>query len=115
MKTPEEIKRGFEICLRAPFKSCDGCAYDEKNCPQCVESLVRDALAYIQQLEQDNAKKDERIRELEREKEAFMDDAKGLCGLCKHMYKTCSQHPCRNCMDGSNWEWRGVEDEKHET
>lgn len=112
-KTPEEIKRGMEHCAEI---GCKDCPYEE-DCKMFDGFSIpaEDAYFYIQQLEQDNAQKDERIRQLEREKEAFMDDAKGLCGLCKHMYKTCSQHPCRNCTDGSNWEWRGVEEEKRET
>ena len=65
MKTPEEIKRGMEC------GNCDGCPYarwDEKTgqfADHHCEFVETDALAYIQQLEQDNARKDERIRQLE--------------------------------------------------
>ena len=46
MKTPEEIKKGLEICIAD--KSCRDCPYNNGN---CYMQIVRDALAYIQQLE----------------------------------------------------------------
>ena len=45
MKTPEEIKKGLEICGGA---DCRGCPYDGTTCDN---ELNNDALAYIQQLE----------------------------------------------------------------
>lgn len=99
MKSPEEIKRGLEICVRAPFNTCDGCAYDANNCPHCVESLVYDALAYI--------------RQLEREKEFLLDRVRGLCGHCRYSDTPVSCEPCLFCLapERDRWEWRGVEDE----
>ena len=47
MKTPEEIKKGLEICIAD--KSCRDCPYTNGN---CYMQFVRDAFAYIQQLEQ---------------------------------------------------------------
>lgn len=47
MKTPDEIKKGLEICVED--KSCRDCPYNNGNCDMQLE---RDALAYIQQLEQ---------------------------------------------------------------
>lgn len=46
MKTPEEIKKGLEIC---GGYDCRGCPYDGTTCDN---ELYNDALAYIQQLEQ---------------------------------------------------------------
>ena len=46
MKTPEEIKKGLEICIAD--KSCRDCPYDNGHCDMQLE---RDAFAYIQQLE----------------------------------------------------------------
>lgn len=46
MKTPEEIKKGLEICIAD--ESCRDCPYENGNCDMQLE---RDALAYIQQLE----------------------------------------------------------------
>ena len=63
MKTPEKIKRGLEHC--ASYNPCIQCDYDARDWPRCVTRLHGDAIAYIQQLEQDNAQKDERITALE--------------------------------------------------
>ena len=50
MKMPEEIKKGLECCINV--KGCVGCPY-RINLDDCdSEQLERDALAYIQQLEQ---------------------------------------------------------------
>lgn len=46
MKTPEEIKKGLEICIAD--ESCRCCPYNNGNCDMQLE---RDAIAYIQQLE----------------------------------------------------------------
>lgn len=47
MKTPEEIKKGLAICTED--KSCRDCPYDNESCDMQLE---RDALTYIQRLEQ---------------------------------------------------------------
>ena len=62
MKTPEEIKKGLECCIKA----CD-C---DNNCPympeiNCTLAQRQDALAYIQQLEKINADFAERTARLE--------------------------------------------------
>lgn len=53
MKTPEEIKKGLEIC---GGYDCRGCPYDgttfDNELYKCDNELYNDALAYIQQLEQ---------------------------------------------------------------
>lgn len=46
MKTPEEIKKGLEICIAD--ESCRDCPYNNGNCDMQLE---RDAISYIQQLE----------------------------------------------------------------
>lgn len=52
MKTPEEIKKGLEIC---GGYDCRGCPYDgttfDNELYKCDNELYNDALAYIQQLE----------------------------------------------------------------
>ena len=55
MKTPEEIKKELERCTTyiCGFP-CEGCLYGidaEKVESDCVDALLKDALAYIQQLE----------------------------------------------------------------
>lgn len=32
------------------------------------------------------------------------------CSICKHTMSDLMKEPCSCCMDGSNWEWRGVVD-----
>lgn len=117
MKTPEEIKRGLEHCAEI---GCKGCPYEE-DCKMFDGFSIpaEDAYFYIQQLEQDNAQKDERIRQLEREREALIKVAHGQCRACKHKLsfspydEPCCK--CRNIWPGhgfeSRWEWRGVEEE----
>lgn len=60
MKTTDEIKKGLECCK--DYQSCTECG--EPKCPyndirECVDTLLDDALAYIQQLEA-------KVEELER-------------------------------------------------
>lgn len=51
MKTPEEIKKGLEICRGKCTGNKPHCPYDKYG-DGCEDTLNRDALAYIQQLEQ---------------------------------------------------------------
>lgn len=55
MKTPDDIKKGLEQCVKAESgeTGCSGCPY----IMSCVkeedpDSIMADALAYIQQLEE---------------------------------------------------------------
>ena len=64
MKTPEEIKKGLEICIAD--KSCRDCPYDNGHCDMQLE---RDAFVYIQQLE---AHQPRWISVKEREPEPFV-------------------------------------------
>lgn len=70
MKTPEEIKRGLE-CYRGTEEcdertDCSECPYNTYTPDEMYQCAhIIDALAYIRRLEQDNAQKDERIRQLE--------------------------------------------------
>lgn len=51
MKTPEEIKDGLGLCSKAQHGNvCGKCPYQYGNV-ECIVSMVKDALAYIQQLE----------------------------------------------------------------
>lgn len=55
MKTPDEIKKELERCTSYIYGfRCEGCLYGidaEKVESDCVDALLKDALAYIQQLE----------------------------------------------------------------
>ena len=119
-RTLEEIKRGLAcscVCSEIDL-GCKTCPYLGDNCPD----VHSDALAYIQQLEQDNAQKDERIRQLEREMEVLLKIAEaGACETCKYTDNRTCEYPCCECeyCDGEHahwtWEWRGVEGRGDET
>ena len=53
MRTPEEIKRGLECCMKAGFQpgSCKVCPYYDEGIHDCAGVLGKDILQYIQQLE----------------------------------------------------------------
>lgn len=56
MKTPEEIKKGLELCRREEsdgISICDTCPYDDGGYDMCACTgrLSQDALSIIQQLE----------------------------------------------------------------
>ena len=49
-----------------------------------------------------------KLKYVERERDAAIDDLSGDCGVCKHS-SYCSLHPCY-CINGNVWEWRGMKD-----
>lgn len=53
-KTPNEIKKGLECCRTGDFGRHSNCPYNITE-PNCMQRMLADALAYIQQLEADNA------------------------------------------------------------
>lgn len=117
MKTPEEIKRGMALC------KMDECFGQHEDCPYagepslCVVAMCDDGLAYIQQLERDNAQEGERVRKLERDNAYLMRIARDSCTMCKNVFVDVSDEPCASCINGhgarDNWEWRGVEEDNH--
>ena len=91
MKTPEEIRLGLKQCYT--IGSCNECPYEKYGA--CTDILSRDALAYIEQLE-------ERI-------DLMMIQMHGDCGCCKH--KAEKGEPCISCSingDRPNWEYEGL-------
>ena len=111
MKTPEEIKKGLNICSNS--SRCSGCPYQvyvdgSFGCEEqgCDDGLLPDAFAYIQQLE---AERDAAVALIPR-----------ACAYCKwYGTKHGGFHPdcknpngCRN-VSGINtgWQWRGVQKE----
>ena len=51
-KTPDEIKKGLECCISSiDTRHCARCPYGDGTCRNDLDSLEKDALAYIQQLE----------------------------------------------------------------
>lgn len=64
-RTPDEIKKGLDFCSRSTCGDKDiECPYECGN-STCITHLTSDALALIQQLQAENAEKDEKIRVLE--------------------------------------------------
>lgn len=124
MKMPDEIKKGLEQCVKAESgeTGCSGCPY----IMSCIkeedpDSIMADALSYIQQLET-------RLAQVERERDAAIDDLRNSfdpCTVCKKQ-DICEQYCpdndyncpdckdkhrciCHNCTaDNDLWEWRGI-------
>ena len=104
MKTHDEIKKGLERCSsEAMF-----CAPEDPRCSYdcgdevCIYNLMRDALAYIQQLEA--------------ERDAYREELKTElgCNTCKHFNNDagCVSGYCEDCKLWCNWELRGVQKEE---
>lgn len=142
MKTPEEIKKGLECCYSPvePKLRCEACPY--YGSIVCKMRLHTDALALIQRLEADNAKKDETIQmlqdgnaslmnmideacektvRLERERDALTNDLYSIvndhvtpCFCCKTFDP--STTVCEHEGDVDCFTWRGVpeKEEEHE-
>lgn len=51
MKTPEEIKKGLGLCSKTHRNVCEKCPY-LCDSARCIGYIVKDALAYIQRMEQ---------------------------------------------------------------
>ena len=110
MKTPDEIKKGLECC---PGYDCKGCTCYSK-CDDrgfdCVDALMIDALAYIQQLEAE-------LAAVKRERDAAVADLASIprCKLCVNCETSNYEEPCRSCAHiafmgdvKGDWKWRGV-------
>ena len=121
MKTPENTKRDMAKCAKRVSEviECFCEAGELVGCAQDAKYELIGGISCIQQLEQDNAQKDERIRKLEREKVNLLNlcEQFGQCVICKHTAKGTNESPCCDCrycaVDSvdSYWEWRGVEED----
>ena len=139
-KSPDEIKKGLECCM--DYQNCT--EEEGPQCPycdvkRCMEALLADALALIQQLESDKQqlegmlthmnqlrdaaagralKMEERVRQLEAERDAAVKDmtkivqkyGESYCEYC-HNWRgnTCPPY-CRTHSEG--FKWRGVQEEE---
>lgn len=105
MKTPEEIKKGLEVCATLDG-DCDSCPYDGKQLV-CVDMSRKDALAYITQLEQ-------RIAQAESERDAAVKDIGISCDYCAYADNPFGEAPCMSLEEYElgklcgGWQWRGV-------
>lgn len=95
MKTPEEIKKGLECCSISHDYCGTECPYNCYANGSAKLSLLKDALAYIQQLE--------------REKDAAVADLRiyAGCKVCK-FGDLKFPNDCMDCIRMCNWQWRGV-------
>ena len=80
MKSADETKKGLR-CLshdRTHTLPCSDCEYHGQGLPPCRMAVHEDAIALIQQLEDQNAEKDARIQQLKADKQQ-------LEGMLTHM------------------------------
>ena len=94
MKTPDEIKKGLECC-GSNGANADACPYMKHgSCWDCFDAssaymnIMQDALAYIQQLESDNA----RLREKDTPKPCEHKATLYKCLTCPSCGNVVSQH-----------------------
>jgi hypothetical protein len=108
MKTPEEIKKGLNVCGTLDG-DCDSCAYAGFKV-FCTDRLRQDALALIRQLEAE-------LAAAKRERDALFADIKQCndCYFCKHYGTSLDVEPCQTCILDfqkqdfkPGFEWRGV-------
>jgi hypothetical protein len=133
-RTPDEINKGLECCGTGAFGNHKDCPYDIAE-PKCMQNLLADALALIQQLQAENTEKDariqqlesgllaqagviatmgERIQQLEAERDALLDYLKNTtfapCDICK---EDSSPMVCKRLREVGLpcFEWRGLHKE----
>lgn len=108
MKTPDEIKKGLEICIYDEGRDkCVRCPYFDGACGNDLNAVEKDALALIQQLESENAeliKKVEQLQTVGHETEELL--RLGGCDTCKYRDVDGWIEPCMSCMKRERWEMR---------
>ena len=104
MKTPEEIKEALKLCGRGCYS---GCPY---NSFECVEELSRDALTYIQQLENQLREATKKMEQLESAQPKWISVEEGLpkdfVSVLGFMTDAGQFPPVRECYaicDGKAW------------
>lgn len=102
-RTPEEIKKGLECCIA--HTSCDMCPYLGTN--NCMAVNTADALAYIQQLEEDRKERDILADAYQRAVERLKDFS---CSTCKYEEVAVNAEPCQTCFNSKKWEFDGVQE-----
>lgn len=102
MKSPDEIKKGLELC------NADECHGQHTDCPyhqdlMCIRNICADALAYIQQLE----------AERDALQKYITDSTWAACDICKHGIDGASVLDCKHIREVGVpcFEWRGVQKE----
>ena len=113
MKSPDEIKKGLEyISIKDVARKLD--AWEDGIPYDYVEDAAADAFALIQQLQDDNAEKDERIQQLEAERDAAVESMRSDPHCCYHCANMTKRGICQSepRADGHCFEWRGVQKEE---
>lgn len=118
MKSPEEIKKGLELCGKDPWCAGSECPYYEID--GCHTELAKDAYTLNQQLEArinvlvpQAALFEEAIaagEKYKRERDAAVEDLKELsiCEMCKHYDGDINCEVC--AVSGCDWQWRGAQE-----
>lgn len=116
LRTPEEIKKGLGTCIGE-------CTGNKPHCPYhkcgngCMDTMNKDSLAYITQLESSNETKQKRIEELESLLvQANLERASAVNDLEKAISMSGIHNlDCEFCEDRDKptcsfcyWIWRGV-------
>ena len=127
MKTPDEIKKGLEDTIVIYKSPCSN--FVSEALQKVTANIVRDALAYIQQLEAELEKERlmhqhtyEHAELFKEERDAAVKDLKNIsacsdrysCTYCKYREPNnqCN-HECYPYTESWGWEWRGLkEDDK---
>lgn len=105
------------------LKNLEACAYGYHingevlgmNCSDFEQVMVdaADEIANVPTLRAENEKLRAELEKVKRERDAAVTDlkavGKGECWVCKHFRN--GGQKCRNCEDGSNWEWRGQKED----
>ena len=108
MKSPDEIKKGLEICSCDEDRDkCVRCPYFDGTCRNDLNAIEKDALALIQQLEAQNAELIKIIEQLqtvgsEMEELLWL----GGCDTCKYRDVDAWIEPCMSCENRDKWEMR---------
>jgi hypothetical protein len=126
MKTPEEVKKGLECCGKDGFCTQGTCPYHQEcYVEHAIYDLERDALTYIQQLEADNSRLSDTIRNLtdllnaaheetakaKRERDAAVEDISLMLCACEACVHGIMQNGDCEKWNGSSlcsFKWRGV-------
>ena len=119
-RTPEEIKRGLEYYAETDLaKKLNACKQGLKY--WYAEDAAADALAYIQQLEERVVDLNKTSKQLERERDAAVEQLQTVsrpCNSCKYGDEIVENDTvCKECkivmrngeLYYDHWQWRGPE------
>ena len=95
MKSPDEIKKGLRCpaWVRNHHLPCSECDYHGRDKPPCAIAVHEDALAYIQQLEAQNAELLKQIEELKAGKARAESSCTQMAGMIRNLRKQLAPEP----------------------